>query len=362
MSQLQVWLAIAGGVVLIALVAHSAWTHRKNQPRQADPLVSDAEREALVGPYPGDPQEPGFETDLQEPHARALSPELEEALDQKLEAHLVKPQVQLDALIDVIATMELDAPITGDAALAALPPSRRVGSKTLMLEGLETERGEYEPVRTGVRYSAFQMGVQLANRQGALNEIEFSEFVVKTQAFAEAMGTTPEFPDMLEVVAHARELDQFAGTWDAQLSFNLQAARSAWSPGYVQQCAAKLGFVPGSIPGRLVVPASHPGNPPVLVLNFDSRAVLSEDPSPIRRFTLNLDVPQVAQDEAPYQRLCEVAMSMAKDMEGQIVDDNGQALSIEAMARIHHELEGLYQTLAERDIPAGSPQARRLFS
>jgi hypothetical protein len=43
--------------------------------------------------------------------------------------------------------------------------------------------------------------VQLANRMGALNNIEFSEFVVKTQAFADAVGGTPSFSDMLEEVA-----------------------------------------------------------------------------------------------------------------------------------------------------------------
>ena len=37
MSTLQVALAIAGGVVLAGLVAHGAWSSRKNTPRQAEP-------------------------------------------------------------------------------------------------------------------------------------------------------------------------------------------------------------------------------------------------------------------------------------------------------------------------------------
>lgn len=376
MSQLQIWLAIAGGVVLIVLVAHNAWNNRKNQPRQADPLITDAEREALVGNMDTagaltDPtglgegrSEPGFDDrDEAIPPQDGSGPQAQ-ALDARLQASVTRPTLLLDALIDVIATMELDAPISGDAALAALPPTRRVGSKAMILEGLHVESGEYEAVRAGQRYSAFQMGIQLANRQGALNDLEFSEFVVKASAFAEAMGTTPEFPDMLEVISHARELDQFASGCDAQLSFTLQALRSAWSTGYVQQCASRLGFVPGVIPGRMVIASSQPGLPPVLVLQFDSRAAMTDDPasSPIRRFTLSLDVPQVSQHEQPFQRLCETAMAMAKDMEGQITDDQGQVVTIQAMARIHHELEALYATLAGRDIPAGSPQARRLFS
>ncbi len=46
--------------------------------------------------------------------------------------------------------------------------------------------------------------MQLANRMGALNEIEFSEFVMKAQGFADAINAAPDFPDMLQEVARAR--------------------------------------------------------------------------------------------------------------------------------------------------------------
>jgi len=83
---------------------------------------------------------------------------------------------------------------------------------------------------------------------------------------------------MLDVVARARELDQFAATHDAQLALLLRAKAAAWTPGFVQQCAARHGFVPGAVPGRLVLPAADEGAPPVLVLSFDPQAALAEDP------------------------------------------------------------------------------------
>ncbi|MBU3648499.1 MAG: hypothetical protein FGM56_10545, partial [Limnohabitans sp.] len=58
MSTLQIGLAIAGGVVLAGVVAHSAWTSRKNKPRQAEPLPQEPVVDAVV--Y-GQPQEPSFE-------------------------------------------------------------------------------------------------------------------------------------------------------------------------------------------------------------------------------------------------------------------------------------------------------------
>ncbi len=270
----------------------------------------------------------------------------------------------LDALIDVIAAVEIDAPISGDAAISGLPATRRVGSKLFSVEGLNADTGLWEQPRQGLRYSAFQSGVQLANRMGPLNEIEFSEFVTKTQHFADAINGAPEFPDMLEEVARARELDSFASAHDAQLSFTLKAIKAAWSPGYVQQNASRLGFIAGVLPGRMVVPAPVHGLPPILLLTFDSQAAMSEDPtqSAIYELALSLDVPQVDRKEEPYARMIQTAYELARVMDGAISDDNGQPLSEAAIGGIARDLLALYDTLDARDLAAGSPQARRLFS
>jgi len=276
---------------------------------------------------------------------------------------LEKPPV-LDALIDVMAPMELESPVSGDAALAVAPTSARVGSKFFAIEGLNMQSGEWMPLRLGQRYSAFQAGMQLANRTGALNEIEYSEFVMKAQTFADALNAQVEFADMLEVVARARELDQFASSHDAQLSFTLRAMRAAWSPGYVQQNASRLGFVPGVIPGRMVLPAPVVGQAPIVVLSFDPQAAMAEDPaqSAVREINLSLDVPHVSRTEEPFARLCHAARELAKAMDGTITDDNGQALADAALRAIDTDLRTLYNTLDARDLSAGSPQARRLFS
>ncbi|MDP3412600.1 MAG: cell division protein ZipA C-terminal FtsZ-binding domain-containing protein, partial [Polaromonas sp.] len=148
--------------------------------------------------------------------------------------------------------------------------------------------------------------------------------------------------------------------------FTLRARHTAWSPGYVHQSAAKLGFVAGSIPGRMVLPAvqSGPHAPPVLGLSFDTQAAMAEEPeqTALRELTLSLDVPQVLRDEQPFVRLCEAAIALASSMDGVIIDDQGQPIRPEAMEAIHADLEQLYNTLEERDMPAGSALGRRLFS
>ena len=100
--------------------------------------------------------------------------------------------LRLDALIDAIAPLRLEAPISAELALTHLPPTRRAGSKPFMIEGLNAETGEWESPAPGQRYGEFQAGVQLANRGGALNEIEYSEFVQKIERFAEGIGATAD--------------------------------------------------------------------------------------------------------------------------------------------------------------------------
>ena len=438
MSTLQIGLAIAGGVVLAGVVAHSTWTSRKNKPRQAQPQPQDpvdSNTAATTAPANDRAQEPSFDapaantypspvyerasdthasafteptldpvsdmarTMMQEatlhaqrvpdeaelartakaqantaslasPAAQQSRPNLEPMIDKVMDGGAAPAMLQpekrpnLDGLIDLIAAIDIDHPVSGEAAMAALPATRRVGSKLFSVEGLNAETGVWEVPRSGQRYSTFQTGVQLANRTGALNEIEFSEFVLKTQAFADGINGAPEFPDMLEVVARARELDGFASAHDAQLSFTLKAVKAAWSPGYVQQNAARLGFVPGVIPGRMVVPAATAGLPPILGLVFDTQAAMSEDPaqSAIREITLSLDVPQVDRAEEPFARMIQTALELAREMDGAVTDDNGQPLSEPAVGAIARDLMALYNTLDARDLSAGSPQARRLFS
>jgi hypothetical protein len=270
----------------------------------------------------------------------------------------------LDALIDVLAPIALEAPASGEAALAALPTTRRAGTKPFAVEGQNEATQQWETPRPGQRYTAFQAGVQLANRVGALNEIEYSEFVMKAQAFADAVNGTPDFPEMLDEVARARELDQFASAHDAQLSFTLRARHAAWSPGYVQQNAARLGFVAGALPGRMVLPASTAGAPPLLGLSFDTQAAMADDPdqSALRQVALSLDVPHVARAEQPFARMREAANALAGAMDGVVTDDNGQPIQPQALDVIGADLEKLYDTLDSRDLAAGSPLARRLFS
>lgn len=371
MSNFQLGLIIAGAIVLIVVVAHNAWTARRNAPKRAEPAAPPLDAEGAQAAA-HERREPVFGALDDAPDAFAGDPVLDNAPDRLGQAaaplgwpmHSAERHGALDVLIDTIAPILLEQPVSGDAALAALPPTRRAGSKPFAIEGWNDEAQRWEPPQPGRRYLKFQAGVQLANRMGALNEIEFSEFVMKAQGFADAIGAAPDFPDMLHEVARARELDQFASEHDAELTFVLRARQAAWSTGYLQQHAARLGLIPGAMPGRLVLPAAIAGVPPVLTLSYDAQAAMSDAPeqSALRDVVLSLDVAQVPRQERPFERLREVAVVLCQAMDGVLCDQHGTPLPAMAMDPIAVDLEQLYDQLDSRELSAGSMQARRLFS
>ncbi|SEQ23907.1 cell division protein FtsZ [Giesbergeria anulus] len=390
MSNLQISLAVIGAVLLALIVAYNAWTNHRNSPKKPKPAepgaaaVEPALRQepafdhlldqALHGVPPASPlhHNSHVDTPLQEDRAEDVPSHAAGAPVPPAPPLVAKPKpasvpdrrLGLDKLIDAIATLHCEQAVPGDAVLAALPPTRRVGSKQFAIEGWNESSQQWEHPAANQRYNRFQAGVQLANRTGALNEIEFSEFLQKVQAFADTLHAAAEFPEMLHEVARAKSLDDFAGQHDAQLSFVLRARQAAWSAGYLQQNASRLGFVPGSMAGRMLLPAPTPGMPPLLILAFDTQAALAEDleQSAVRDLMLSLDVAQVNRSEQPFTRLREIATVLCRVMDGVLCDQNGQPLPTMAMDPIATDLELLYDQLDGHGLSAGSVLARRLFS
>lgn len=367
MDSLTIALAGLGGVVLAGVVAHGAWQARKAGPKRAEqPGPASRGPAEMVEPVLAEPtMEPLSDAGANPVSAvAAVAPVVRDAPVPRALATPRRPSLRVDALIDAIATLTVESPVAGEVVLAHQPPTRRAGSKPFLIEGLNTETGEWEAPLPGRHYGELQAGVQLANRTGALNEIEYSEFVQKIQPFAEGIGAMADFPDMLDAAARARELDAFASQHDAQLAVHLQARSAAWSVGYIHQHASRHGFVPGMVPGRLVMPAAEEGAPPILTLTFDPQAALADDPNQaaVRDVTLSFDVPQTEASAEPFSAWQASAQALSLGMDAAIVDDNGQPLSPQGFAAIGGELSKLYEALEARDIAAGSMVARRLFS
>jgi len=271
------------------------------------------------------------------------------------------PPAIVDRRIDCIVPIRLNGPVAGDKVIPLAQRLRRAGSKPVHIEG-KLEGGAWELLQNGARYEELRAAAQLANRSGALNELEFSEFVTGVQQFADALDAAPEFPDMLETVAMARELDGFAAQCDAQLSINVLSDGAPWSANYVQAVASQDGLLLSRDGTRFVKLDARQS--PVFMLQFGDTNFLRDDLTYKggQMITLVLDVPVADEDILPFRLMCDYAKSLAERIGGRVVDDGRRPLPETALLAIEKQLMTLYAKLEQAGIPAGSPATRRLFS
>ncbi|KVC78997.1 cell division protein ZipA C-terminal FtsZ-binding domain-containing protein [Burkholderia ubonensis] len=271
------------------------------------------------------------------------------------------PPAVVDRRIDCIVPIRLASPLPGDKILPVAQRLRRAGSKPVHIEG-KPEGGNWELLQNGVRYDELRAAAQLANRGGPLNELEFSEFVTGVQQFADAIDGAPEFPDMMETVSMARELDGFAAQCDAQLSINVMSDGAPWSANYVQAVASQDGLLL-SRDGTRFVKLDAKQNP-VFMLQFGDTNFLRDDLTYKggNMITLVLDVPVAEEDILPFRLMCDYAKSLSERIGARVVDDQRRPLPESTLLAIEQQLMKLYAKLEEAGIPAGSPVTRRLFS
>ncbi|MGV2287512.1 cell division protein ZipA C-terminal FtsZ-binding domain-containing protein [Trinickia sp. YCB016] len=409
MDELTLGLIGAGAVVVGGVVVYNAWQGAKVRRRMPRPMPPDAaetlarqdHEEELPFIEPARPSarrepslsdapeaasaarvEPSFggvapldtPADIQAestmpngfPEEAAVEPavaeEREEPILPAATTISAAPPHIVDRRIDCIVPIRLGGPLAGEKIIPLAQRLRRAGSKPVYIEGKSEGGNAWELLQNGVRYEELRAAAQLANRSGPLNELEFSEFVSGVQQFADAIDGAPEFPDMLETVSMARELDAFAAQCDAQLSINVLSDGAPWSANYVQAVASQDGLLLSRDGTRFVKLDAKQS--PVFMLQFGDTNFLRDDLTYKggQMITLILDVPVADEDILPFRLMCDYAKSLSERIGARVVDDQRRPLPEAALLAIEKQLMTLYAKLEEAGIPAGSPATRRLFS
>ncbi|MEW6342123.1 MAG: cell division protein ZipA C-terminal FtsZ-binding domain-containing protein [Paraburkholderia sp.] len=408
MDELTLGLIGAGAVVVGGVVVYNAWQGAKVRRRMPRPMPADtaeafaredheeqspfieparptvrrepaaddaADTESRVEPTFGTAAPLDVPADIQaetttpngfpEAHGETAAAGADEPVEPIMPAATTissAPPAIVDRRIDCIVPIRLAGPLAGDKVIPLAQRLRRAGSKPVHIEGKPEGGGAWELLQNGVRYEELRAAAQLANRNGPLNELEFSEFVTGVQQFADAIDAAPEFPDMMETVAMARELDGFAAQCDAQLSINVLSDGAPWSANYVQAVASQDGLLLSRDGTRFVKLDARQS--PVFMLQFGDTNFLRDDLTYKggQMITLVLDVPVADEDILPFRLMCDYAKSLSERIGGRVVDDGRRPLPDTALLAIEKQLMTLYAKLEQAGIPAGSPATRRLFS
>lgn len=358
MTDLQLSLLAIGGTLVVGVVIFNKWQEYKAK-KSVEQAFAGGHDDVLMNPV----DESSFNaTGRQEPRMDDQTSDEQShsatsfGLSASMEASGVNLERELpvDEVIDCIITLEFETPIRGEKLLSEISDVKYVGKKPVHFIALGHD-GNKSVIAHGGAYTSLFAGVQMVNRSGPLNELEYSEFVNHLRQIADRLNAHSDIPDMNRVMSNARELHQFVSEHDAQLSVNILSKGAPWDITTLLAALETQGFDVRP-DGRLVMPDGDGGN----LFTLSTNVSLSEASTP--RLSLLLDVPCVAPSLDGFGAMSACARSLAARLSGTIVDDGNQPISKPALDEIAGQVNDFYMAMAEAQICAGSQRAQRLFS
>lgn len=368
MTDLQTSLMAIGGAIVVGVISYNKWQEYKAR-KSVERAFSSTHDDVLMNPgasssgAQGERQEPSLVQDRYDataPDAQdgyAAEPQAEHAAGESktMRRSVLHQQIELpvDAMIDCAIPLALAGLVRGDKIITPLQSLRHVGNKPVHFIG-QRDDGAWEAIVHGGVYASLLAGVQLANRSNALNELEYSELVTRLRQVADDLDAEPDVPDMTVVMQSARALHQFVSEYDAQLSVNVHSNGAPWTISTLLAALERQGFDVRP-DGRLVMPDGDGG----ILFTLSTNVTLAAETT--SRLTLLLDVPCVAPLRDGFGAMTACAKSLAKRLDGTVVDDGNQPLSDAALDEIAGQVNAFYGDMEAAEISAGSTRAMRLF-
>lgn len=257
----------------------------------------------------------------------------------------------LDPALDFVADIHATEPV----AAAELPAFR--GSKRVQVMGLtQDRRWEACVASSRARYKELKVGLQLADRQGALSPEQLNAFCMSVQQFVDEHEAVVTFPQRSSKLVAAAGLDEFCASVDVLIGLNVMAASRPFPMERVRLLAENAGLVRS--PDGAFHYRSDSGKTLFTLSNFDHTPLGNTSAG----LTLLFDVPRVAGGVSVFDYFAEFAQHLSVALSGELVDDNGKPLTEASLTNIRKQLGVLYAKMDDRGIAPGSVAALRLFA
>lgn len=344
MSDLQIGLILLGIVLILLVVLFNWWQDRRVRQkmqqqfpeREQDPLMNSGFFK------PQERREPGLGGALS---AAAEGDEPAAADDAADDPGEVDPATEV--VIDIVFAQPVDSVQLGGGLQSLVQQVH----KPLRIFATSEAGGHHAWLRPGVAYVSLQLAVALANRQGALSDIEWSRLWSVAQQLAGSFDGSVEAPEQAEVLRRAAELDAACAQLDAQVALTL-ALSQARPRAELARVLEDAGF--------------NPQRDQLLWLAEDGRprfaAHFVEEEGGIARIDLLLDVPNSPADSQAFSRMAGVGRDLARRLGAALLDDLGQPVAEGAEAAIDKQLQALQDRLARAGFDVASERAARVFS
>ncbi|OZA30608.1 MAG: hypothetical protein B7X93_02660 [Hydrogenophilales bacterium 17-61-9] len=401
MSDLQIWLLLIGAAVVAAVLLFN-WSQERRFRKQADAAFKTPMGDALMqaGAAPRERRdrvepalrEPAFEAggrhgiaEVNEPHLRidgATPPagsmdDADGSAPASFPASDPAPPAPSRPITPALAAkpapydelIEYRVRIGSEGALAnvfadAFNQARTLGKAVRWL-GLPAGATDWEDVQPwrDVHYQHVVVTLQLADRNGAVQEEQLSALCALLQATAQAHGLRIACDDTAEALERAQAIDRFCVDVDVLIGLNVVArGEAAVNLTRIVREAETSNMVLG-IDGVYQLLDSR-GEPLYALCNHDAEpfsATLIEGQAS-QGVTLQFDVPRVPDGLKVFDGMVAFGRKLANEVGGILVDDNLRPLTDTGIEKIRTQLTQIYARMEARGVPSGSRRALRLFS
>jgi FtsZ-interacting cell division protein ZipA len=365
MSDLQLGLIGIGVIVVVGVIAYNKWQEAKLR-RRAEAAFASGHRDVLLG---GRAEAGGGALEAWVPAAgvrveHTLGDTEDEPDAPRWSGEQAARSPGLDAAIDFIVEFKCAQPVAG---AELLQNARRVVDEALVKpvhwEAWDEDRDSWGPIAPEVWHRRVRVGMQLADRSGAVSKEDLVSFCGAVQEVIPLVGATAEMPDIEAALAQARELDRFCADVDVLIGLSVIGSESHTFAGTkIRALAESAGLAMGR-DGRFHR-IGEDGIEQFALANVEPMPFHPETVKTLqtRGVTALFDVPRVPPSDTAFRRFLDFAHELEQALGGVLVDDNRKPIGQAALEAIMQQLERIHATMDARGIPAGGPIALRLFS
>lgn len=352
MSELQISLLAIGIAVIVAVYLYNFWLQRQYQRKFGDAFKrhEDVLYHGLnsAADTPAEAVEPAKST-LAEKHRMAAADEVCALLDETT-----------DYIVEIYPISLANA-----QSLSSLWQRRFDFGKNVNACGQNAASGKWEKViaDSQVNYSAFRLGLQLANRAGAVSAARLSDFRDLAREISTHLQGDATVPDVDEAAARALALDTFCAEVDQMIGINLLPNGGITvAASEVAQVAQRLGMSLQA-DGAFHLPDAR-GHTLYSLCNIDTTPFQHHtfNHMRVKGLTLLLDVPRVEHPALRFDDMVLLARKLAQELGATVVDDHRVILKDASLAQIREQIVAIESRMLDGDIEPGSARARRLFA
>lgn len=398
MSDLQIVLLVVGAAIVLAVLVFN-WIQERRFRKQADAAFQAPLGDALMQPSAVahetqsrvEPalREPVFDSGAFVQEAEVNEPRLNAGLNSDAPSAVpsgavprpapipsapvtqarpvgtasAAPPAPYDELIEYRIRIGSDG-VAANVFADAVNQARGLG-KAVRWVGLPVGATEWEEVQPwrDVLYQQVVVTMQLADRNGAVDEEQLSALCDLLQGTAQVHGLRIACDDVVDALERAQAIDRFCVDVDVLIGLNVVArGEGAVNLTRIVRDAEGAGMVLG-MDGVFQLLDSR-GEPLYALCNHDAEPFNADvvEGQTSQGVTLQFDVPRVPDGLKVFDGMVAFGRKLANEIGGILVDDNLRPLTDSGIEKIRTQLIQIYERMEARGVPSGSRRALRLFS